>query len=253
MTKAGRVNRHPALGGAILAVIATLAGCANGSRPGVSASSDVYDCMGTPIPAGTLTAPRPATELDADGHAALDGLEVPPIDPEEWAIVATDPKEVVLLRELAEPDDHGGGDVRTHERLVITLVDATNVPSSPAWMLSAFGSCALTVSDTGGGSATVTLDPAEPLSPSSTAVALLVTETACNSGEDAEGRVEVASLRESGSAVEVVIAVAPRGGAQDCQSNPPTPFTVELDAPLGERLLLDASTAPPRPITMPTR
>ena len=107
--------------------------------------------------------------------------------------------EVVLLRERAVPDDRGAGDVRTHERLVVTLAAASN-SGSPAWRLFAFGSCALTVSDHGGGSATVTRDPAEP----------------------------------------------------PCPSNPPTPFTVDLDEPLGDRLLLDASTLPPRPITLPS-
>ena len=249
MTTAGRVRRQTALCGALLA---TLAGCATGEGPGGASSSGTYDCMGTPISAETLTDPRPATELDATGRAALDGLEVPPIDPAAWTIVSTAPQEVVLLRALAEPDDHGAGDVRTHERMVITLVDAPNIPGSPAWMLSALGSCALTVPGPGGGTATVTLDPAAPVSPASTAVALLVTETACNSGQDAAGRVEVTSLQETGSTVEVVIAVSPRRGDQTCPSNPPTPFTVDLDEPLGDRLLLDASTVPPRPITVPT-
>lgn len=236
-------------GVALLAVVAVLAGCA-GTGPG---SPDGYDCMGTPISAETLRDPRPATELDATGRAALAGVDVPPIDPAEWSIVGTGPKEVVLLRELTEPDDHGAGDVRTHERLVITLVDAPNIPSSPAWMLSALGTCAITSSDPGAGSATVTLDPAEPPSPSSTAVALLVTELSCNSGEDADGRIALATLRETDSSVEVVVTVEPRDGAHDCQSNPATPFTVDLAEPLGDRPLLDASTLPPRPITLPTR
>ncbi|WP_456785723.1 hypothetical protein [Cellulomonas sp. P5_C5] len=122
------------------------------------------------------------------------------------------------------------------------LVDA---PDGPAWRLSAFGSCALTISYPGSGSAMLTLDPAAPPSPGSTEVALLVTEAACNSGQDADGRIEVVELRETASAVEVALAVTPRGGAHDCPSNPPTPFTIELDEPLGDRLLLDASTVPP--------
>lgn len=250
MTTAGRRTGHRAPACAFLAVIAALAGCAG--TGGSGGSSDTYDCMGTTISAETLADPRPASELDATGRDALAGTDVPPIDPAEWTIAATTPTEVVLLRELAEPVDQGAGDVRTHERLVIALVDAPNLPSSPAWMLSALGTCAITSSDPGAGSATVTLDPAGPPTPGSTAVALLVTERSCNSGEDAEGRVEVATLRETDSAVELVITVEPRAGGHDCQSNPPTPFTVELDEPLGDRQLLDASTVPPRPITLPT-
>lgn len=237
-------NADRTLGGALLAAV-VLAGCA-GSGAG---SSDDYDCMGTPISAETLTDPRPATELDATGRAALAGTDVPPIDPAEWTIVSTDPREVVLLRELAEPDDHGAGDVRTHEHMVVTLVDA---PSTPAWRLSALGTCAITSTAPGAGSATVTLDPDAPPSPGSTTVALLVTEMECNSGEDADGRVELATLRETDTAVDVVLTIEPRDGPHDCQSNPPTPFTIELDEPLGDRRLLDASTLPPRPVALPT-
>ncbi|KQR08283.1 hypothetical protein [Cellulomonas sp. Leaf334] len=112
--------------------------------------------------------------------------------------------------------------------------------------------CAVAGSGSSAGAAGVTLDPAEPPSPGSATVALLVTETACNSGEDADGRIELESLRETDTAVELVVTVTPRDGGHDCQSNPPTPFAVELDEPLGDRLLLDASTQPSRPVAMPT-
>ncbi|MBU4517720.1 MAG: hypothetical protein KJ776_15970 [Proteobacteria bacterium] len=226
---------------------AALAGCATGTGSGGASGS--YDCLGTPIPADAVTDPRPATELDEDGRAALRGLEVPTIDPVEWTIASAGPEQVVLLRKLAEPEDLGAGDVRTHERMVISIVDAPNIPNSPAWMLSAHGTCALATDTPGAGTATVTLDPAQPPDPASTDVPLLVTERACNSGLDAEGRIEVASLRETDAVVEVIITVRPRGGGQDCQGNPPTPFTLTLDEPLGDRDLLDASVAPPRFIT----
>jgi hypothetical protein len=45
----------------------------------------------------------------------------------------------------------------------------------------------------------------------------------------------------------VTLAVVPRTGAQDCQGNPDTPFTLELDAPLGDRELLDGAHSPPAP------
>ena len=253
-------SRRGIVGALLLGVLATaVGGCAAevgpdgpAADPGAPAASGTYDCMGTPIPAEALSDPRPATELDEDGRAALRGLEVPEIDPAEWTIASSGSAEVVLLRELAEPDDHGAGDVRTHERMVISIVDAPNIPSSPAWMMTALGTCALAGDAPGAGTATVTLDPAQPPDPGSAEVSILVTEMACNSGEDAEGRVAVASLRETDDVVEVVIAVRPRGGGQTCPSNPPTPFTLTLDDPLGDRELLDASVVPPRPITTPT-
>ena len=246
-------SRRGVVGVAIVGVLATaLAGCADAISPGATASSGSYDCLGTPIPIEALADPRPASELDDSSRAALRGLEVPPIDPAGWTIASSGPEEVVLLRELVEPKTLGAGDVRTHERMVISVVDAPNIPGSPAWMMTALGTCALVVDAPGVGPATVTLDPADPPTPDSVAVGLLVTERACNSGQDAEGRVEVVSLRETDVVVEVVIGVRPRAGGQDCPSNPPTPFTLLLDQPLGDRELLDASVVPLRPITMPT-
>lgn len=246
-------SRRVVVRGVLFGVItAAIAGCATQTGPGGAPSSGSYDCLGTPIPAEAVTDPRPATELDEDGRAALRGLEVPEIDPADWTIASTGPAQVVLLRKLAEPENLGAGDVRTHERMEISVVDAPNIPNSPAWMMTALGTCALATDTPGAGTATVTLDPAEPPDPASADVPLLVTERSCNSGLDAQGRIEVASLRETDAAVEVVLAVRPRGGDQSCPSNPPTPFTLTLGEPLGDRELLDASVAPPRFITMPT-
>lgn len=231
-----------------VALVAALAGCASVNGPGAP-TDGMYSCLGTPIPAEAVTDPHPASELDAELRPALDGLEVPAIDPAEWTIVSAGSEQVVLLRELAEPADRGGGDLRTHERMTIEIVDAPNIPGSPTWMLTSLGDCALAVALPGAGSATVGLDPDRPADPASTEIPLLVTEMACNSGEDATGRIDVVALRETDTTVEVVIAVDPRGGDATCPSNPPTPYTLTLDEPLGDRELLDASVMPPRPIT----
>lgn len=256
-----RCVRRRHVGGGLLGVLATaaLAGCAVEAKPaGPAASVDTptpsgfYSCLGTPIPVDALTDPQPATALAEDDHPALSGHEVPGIDLADWTIASAGDDEVVLLRELTEAEDLGAGDIRTHERMVISVVDAPNVPSSPAWMMTALGSCSLAADVPGAGTALVTLDPAEPPDPASTEVRLLVTEFACNSGQDAEGRVDVVSLRETDTAVAVVIAVQPRSGNATCPSNPPTPFTLTLDAPLGDRELLDGSVVPARPVAMPT-
>lgn len=267
---AARMRRHPVRAHAVrtsvagvVAVAAVLAGCAGESPqsgPGGAPSSTsaagaspsgTYHCMGTPIPYEALADPRPATELGADATAALAGHEVPDLDLAEWTIATESTDAVVLLRALPEPEDGGGGDVRTHERLEIGLVDAANLPESPAWMLTALGTCAISAAVPGAGTATITLDPAKPPEPTSADVALLVTEMACASGQDATGRVEVAALRETDTAVEVVVTVRPPTGDQACPANPPTPFTITLDEPLGDRTLHDASVVPARTIALP--
>lgn len=241
---------------ALLGLAALAAGCAGladpDPDPGAEAPSGGYRCLGTPIPADALSDPRPASDLDTDGQEALRGLEVPPIDSAQWTVASSAPEQLVLIRELDTPEDLGAGDVRTHERMVVEVVDAPNVPNAPAWMMTALGTCALVVDLPGVGSATVTLDPGAPPDPDSPTVSLLVTEMACNSGEDATGRVEVASLEEGTDVVEVVLVVHPRGGDQACPSNPPTPFTLTLEQPLGDRALVDASVVPARAITLPT-
>ena len=252
--RTGARARRRAVGPVLTAVaMVAMAGCAGETAPEEPAAEAAasYDCMGTPVPIEAITDPRPATELDADGRAALEGLEVPPIDPAAWIIASATAQEVVLLRELDRPDDHGAGDVRTHERLVIAVVDAPNIENSPAWVLTALGTCALAVDVPGAGTASVTLDPDHLPEPASTQVHLLVTEKSCNSGQDAAGRVDVASLRETDTVIEMVLVIQPREGMQTCPSNPPTPYVLTLTEPVGDRTLYDASTVPPRPVAAP--
>lgn len=248
MTTPGPGRTRTARGALVAALlVAPLAGCGGEIGIGGGGGGESYDCLGTRIPAAALTEARTAETLDEQNAAALDGLEVPSIDPADWTVVSESKDEVVLLRELDEPEHLGSpGDVRTHERIVISVVDAPNVPDSPAWMMTALGSCALVVDVPGAGTATVALDPDALPDPASTDVPLLVTEFACNSGRPADGRVEVASLRETETTVEVVMAVRPQGGDHACPSNPPTPYTLTLDEPLGDRELLDASVVPMR-------
>ncbi len=82
-----------------------------------------------------------------------------------------------------------------------------------------------------------------------TEIEVLVTERACNSGEDASGRIEEPVVTVGAESVTVVFAVRPRGGGQDCPSNPETPYVLVLDEPLGDLVLLDGSEVPPRDAT----
>jgi hypothetical protein len=66
------------------------------------------------------------------------------------------------------------------------------------------------------------------------------------SGRSAEGRIEIVELTETDDEVLVRLPVRPLEGDQDCQGNPPTPFRIELDDPLGDREVVDAWVVPPR-------
>ena len=100
----------------------------------------------------------------------------------------------------------------------------------------------------------VALDPDNPPDAESAEVHLLVTETACASGKPADGRVALERLVEHDDRVELVVGVeAPPGEGHSCPSNPPTPFTVELDEPLGTRPLVDVAVYPERELAAPSR
>ncbi len=72
-------------------------------------------------------------------------------------------------------------------------------------------------------------------------------EQDCASGRTAENRLEV-HVEESSSTVDVVVVIQPVGSAT-CPSNPPTPLTVELDEPLGARVVRDQGAVPIEAIT----
>ncbi|MFD2792767.1 hypothetical protein ACFS27_04305 [Promicromonospora vindobonensis] len=58
-------------------------------------------------------------------------------------------------------------------------------------------------------------------------------------------------LVEQEDRIELGIGVeAPPGDDQNCPSNPPTPFTIELDEPLGDRTLMDVAVYPERELAV---
>jgi hypothetical protein len=184
----------------------------------------------------------PADAVDDVGDAAFDPAA-------DWRVLLVTEDRAELLRELDEPYDLGEGDVRTHElRVVERITGATNVPDG-TWMLTAAGPCTPRVELDGGlGEADLTLATA-PASDTRT-LELFVHERACASGQTAEGRAELVALEETPEEVRLFIGVRGLDGAQTCPSNPPTPFTVELSEPVGDREVLDASVVPPRPLTV---
>ncbi len=93
-------------------------------------------------------------------------------------------------------------------------------------------------------------DPAG-VTPDSTEIEVLLTERACAGGQPATDRLLPPQIVVEEDRVLVAWTVTPVEGAATCQSNPPTPATLTLDEPLGDRVLLDASTWPPRDALTP--
>lgn len=87
--------------------------------------------------------------------------------------------------------------------------------------------------------------PDADLSPDATSIEVLVNEMACAGGTSAEGRIAPPEIVYRDEAVVVTMRVVPRAGPQECPGNPDTPYTLELEEPLGERRLLDGAHEPP--------
>lgn len=249
-----RRSAHRFLG---IAVALVLAGCGNGEVQTVDAGNDAEEVPpaepAVEVACGTsvfdfedLADAPPAASLPDGPAGATDDAGAPAFDPSQgWKVVHYSKQRVDLLRELEEPLDGGGGDVRTHEaRVLEQITGATNVADG-TWLLTSAGPCVpRRIDDSNLGHADLTL--AEEPSPGATSIQLLVRERACASGAPATGRIELLEVRETPDEVSVHVGVHPRGGGQTCPSNPPTPFVVELSEPLGQRRVVDGSLVPPR-------
>lgn len=240
---------------AVLLPLLVCVGCAvdAGSAPPTSTTDDpmlAYECNGRPIDAARYDADMRADELTGDAAAALAsvvddlGAGATPKDLGEWVVTAESPTSITVLRPYDAVDDSGADhDVRIFEQL-----SALPATGEKGWMLTSSASCALAIDPTPLTPAEVNLDPSALPEQDATQLALLVTERACNSGKDATGRVELITLEETEDAVIVHIAVRTSDdGMATCQSNPPTPFTVELESPLGDREIHDGALIIPRP------
>jgi hypothetical protein len=262
------VRRHHRLAMAVLAVAAVIAGCGGTDAPplvgagsgdepggdtepqtGATTGGSVH-CGGSAYDPAALADAPPASSLPEGPAGAVDDLGDPAFDPaDDWRVMLVGDDRAELLRELDEPLDLGEGDVRTHQLIVVErITGATNVPDG-TWLLTASGACTQRV-ELGGGLGEADLTFASMPSPDARTLEVLVHERACASGQTAEGRVEVVRLDETADEVRLVIGVHGLDGAQTCPGNPPTPFTVVLSEPLGDREVVDVSVVPARPLAV---
>lgn len=87
--------------------------------------------------------------------------------------------------------------------------------------------------------------PKFPPTPESTTIEVKVMERECASGRKATGRIAEPIVDYSEEAVTITIPVRRVTGGADCQGNPWTPYVLELDEPIGDRVLLDGGPWPP--------
>lgn len=235
-----------------IAIVLLVAACAGGVRPSTSApAAGAGDpraavlnvtCGGPAFPAAILREVGDA-ELAAGPEAAalrelLEGPEAQDLLPRSGWTLAVRQDELVVFVAPSPP-----GSEPPVVQVTLELADGE-------WRPAGFGQC-WPQADVGPdlGLASFRVAPHEELSAETREVDVLVTELACNSGQDARGRVVRPAVILAEDTVTVVFAVVPRGGAQECPSNPETPVLLELPEPLGERRLLDGSSVPARDAT----
>lgn len=261
-----RIGQNSMLGiaaaGALLLVLAGCAGEAGTSDEGGSelppagtalaeaaAGRDVLSCGEFEVSREAIEERRSVEALDETRRLVLEqamfdtegGIEA--LAAQGWFVVEDSPGSLVVLRELeaTDPDISLG----VQRNYAIMAVSAWNAPSiEEGWMPTWSGSCLLHVKLDGLGEASVWLDPTVPLDPESREVRLWLVEQDCAGGEPAEGRVEVVGLVEDKQQIAVVLGVRPQGGP--CPSNPATPFVLQLEHPIGDREIIDATLASPR-------
>jgi hypothetical protein len=257
--------------GIVTSAVVALAGCASpGGAPapppnttGTAAPNTaphpldpdtILTCQGVEVSAGALTEQQPASELRPELAALLKGSPVVSIDDlDEWFLAVSSDDHVVLMRELDPPVDLGAGDVRDFDLLSVSATPGA-MPIDDTWGVDVSTSCTPRITLDGLGEVSLTLDPDAPPRADDRDLSLLATEWSCSSGQPATGRIEVVEIVETATTVELVVGVAPQrqDRAHTCQSNPPTPLTVDLEHPLGDRAILDASFVPAHEITAPT-
>ena len=217
----------------VAVVLTAVAACGSEDGGDVAApASTRYDCFGVVTTPAEWDEAPPVDGLDHPGAdafaAATDRLD-------GWRAIDTGDEQLAAVRPL-DPPDVLDGEVRDHERLVVSLVEEE-------WQPTSAGPCALRAVLDGLGPGTVLLDPSAPPSAADTSLSLLVVEQACASGQPATDRVTV-TVDETDDEVRLVVGVRGVEGGADCQGNPPTPVVVELGQPLGERTIVDAGRLP---------
>jgi hypothetical protein len=207
----------------------------------VRASTDgerMVTCGGPPFPASVLDQPD-VEDIPADlvehVHAAAEfwAIEFPGAAGLRWRLIHRDDQSAAFIARQGEG-----------------WIDLGLQRDAGGWAPAGIGQCRPHAVLDGSGHASWALDPAYPApGPDATELHVLVTEGNCAGGIPAYGRISPPVVAYGPDSLTMTVGVQPVSGGATCPSNPPTPATVILPEPLGDRDLLDGGREPPAPPT----
>lgn len=264
-TSAARVaSRSSVVALLAIAAVATLSVVAAVADP-APGSPAASDAAMSPSASGSVASPKastmPANVLITCGRDAFAGLG---IDAPADAEALDTPEGQVLRATLRRYGDDFEGVTgwrvagRTDSAVLFLGLDPDTEPPTWAsivveragegWELGRWGGCEpriLIAPDLG--PADWWLDPSSPApGPDATQLQALVLETRCSGGSSAEGRIAEPVIVTTPTTVTITFGVHPVEGDVGCPANQPTPYTITLPEPLGDRQLLDGGRAPAR-------
>ena len=222
------------------------------TAPQALPADTVFKCGHDKVPLDRLTNPRPATGVQSAPRRALYKFQPGDIgDLAAYWIVDDEPERVSIIREHPRRKA-GTAAERTYDFASWEYVaDAPGATTD--WMFFGGATCVLKRTFDGLNEATTTLDPRSLPHPGDRNIQLLVHELSCAGGQQATGRIRVPVLEVTVEEVRVAIGVTTQDGMQNCPGHPPTPYTLELPEPLGDRSLVDVSVYPHRELAPPRR
>jgi hypothetical protein len=188
-------------------------------------------------PAGARADPaRSVLVALLDEQAGIEESELPM---DGWLRVVDTPEEVVLLAETP--------DAFAPYAVVHVVPGNVGGPRRAGWAADSYGPCTPRphVSDDVSVAEWWADPDADPIGPRSERIRALVHEQACANGQSAEGRILPPTIVYGTDEVTVTVIVQSIVGGAECPGNPRTPYTIELDEPLGDRTLLDGGQLPP--------
>lgn len=195
--------------------------------------------------------PFPATALEglvplatSDHPAASTMTTMLESDDADWIVLSAEPSRAMFSKYDAGASDAGSA----------IEVTALALLKGGTWEVSGwtFG-CDLKVGlPEGIGPVDVFADPNSPPDPNATSIDVLVSEVICTGGSEMGDRLLGPQVVETETEVILAFAAVKRPGqTYDCPTNPFVPITIELDAPLAGRRVVNGLRLPPSPIRSP--